>query len=150
MRSINTVRFGNIKIDETKIIKFPHGIPPFEDEHEFVIIPYSEESPFLFLQSVSTARLAFLMVNPFMFFNDYEFVVNDDVMDELQIKNREDISIFSLLTIPNKDIKKTTANLLAPIIINQSNYKGLQLILENTNYTTRHLLVDKKNVEDDK
>ncbi len=67
MKNIATTRFGNIDIDEEKIIKFTQGIPAFEKEHEFVMIPYDEKTPFLFLQSVKTPDLAFLMVDPFVF-----------------------------------------------------------------------------------
>ncbi|WP_196598634.1 flagellar assembly protein FliW [Pectinatus frisingensis] len=150
MRELSTTRFGNIEVDETRAIRFADGIPAFEDEHEFVIIPYNEEMPFLFLQSTNTPDLAFLMVNPFIFFTDYEFTINDTAMDKLQIKKQEDILIFSLLTVPDGDVGKTTANLLAPIVINQLNHRAVQLILENTDYTTKHLLMGGKNMGDDK
>ena len=68
MRTINTARFGEIEIEEEKIIMFSAGIPAFEEEQEFVIIPYDEESPFVFLQSLKTEELAFLMTSPFVFF----------------------------------------------------------------------------------
>ncbi len=56
---------------------------------------------------------------------------------------------FVFLTVQNKDVKKTTANLLAPIIINQNNHEAKQLILENTNYMTKHQLINNV-AEDDK
>ena len=68
MRIVNTARFGEIEIEEAKIIRFSAGIPAFEEEQEFVIIPYDEESPFVFLQSVETAEMAFLMNSLFVFF----------------------------------------------------------------------------------
>lgn len=150
MKNINTTRFGAIDIDENKIINFLEGIPAFETEHEFVIVPYSNDTPFLFLQSVETPSLAFLMVDPFSFFGDYEFTIDDDVLDKLRIEKQEDILTFSFLTVHDGDVEKTTANLLAPIIINQNNCQGIQLILENTRYTTRHKLSDdEKNTGDD-
>ncbi|TCS79639.1 flagellar assembly protein FliW [Pectinatus cerevisiiphilus] len=150
MKKIDTTRFGCIDIDENKIIKFTEGIPAFETEHEFIIIPYGEETAFLFLQSVITPDLAFLMVNPFAFFADYEITINDDVMEALKIEKQEDLLIFSFLTVHDGDVKKTTANLLAPVIINQNNLQGVQLILENTDYTTHHKLVADKNTGDNK
>ncbi|MDQ0202834.1 flagellar assembly protein FliW [Pectinatus haikarae] len=142
MKNITTTRFGDIDIDETKIIKFAHGIPSFENQREFLMIPYGESAPFLFLQSVGSPDLAFLMVDPFMFFSNYEFLLDDDTLEELDIKSDEDIMVFSLLTIPNGNIKQTTANLLAPIIINQVNHQAMQVILENSGYTTKHKLTE--------
>lgn len=150
MKKLSTTRFGKIEIDETKIINFAEGIPAFDAEKEFVIIPYSQDAPFFFLQSVKTPDLAFLMANPFVFFEDYEFTINDESLQKLKLKDQKDLLIYCLLTIPESNIKKATANLLAPIIINQVNHQGMQLILENSPYNTRHLLINKKNTGDDK
>ena len=51
MRKITTTRFGEIEEDESKIVHFAAGLPAFEDEHEFIIIPYDEESPYALLLS---------------------------------------------------------------------------------------------------
>ena len=80
MRKITTTRFGEIEEAEDKILHFAAGLPAFEDEHEFIIVPYDEESPYVFLQSASTPDLAFLMTIPFIFFPDYEFRLEDDVL----------------------------------------------------------------------
>jgi len=140
MRTINTARFGEIEIEEEKIIMFPAGIPAFEEEKEFVIIPYDEESPFVFLQSLQTAELAFLMTSPFVFFPEYQFEIDDESIEALGIEKEEDLLIYALLTLPGKDIKQMTANLLAPIVINQQNHRAKQIILEKSEYKTKHLL----------
>lgn len=139
MRQIDTTRFGMIDIDEQKIINFPMGIPGFEEDREFVMIPY--EAPFVFLQSVTSSDLAFMMINPFDFFKDYEIPIDDEDLNQLQIYAKEDLVTFSLLTVRDNDVKKTTANLLAPIIINKKTHAAKQLILKNTQYTTHHELV---------
>ena len=58
MRKVNTLRFGEVEVAEDKVVHFAEGIPAFEDEHEFVIVPYDEESPYVFLQSLTTPDLA--------------------------------------------------------------------------------------------
>ena len=98
MRRVNTVRFGEIEVEEDKIVHFEAGIPAFEEEHEFLIIPYDEESPYVFLQSLSTPDLAFLMTMPFVFFPDYEFEIDDDVMAKLGIKEQEELLIYTIIT----------------------------------------------------
>jgi flagellar assembly factor FliW len=140
MRKIYTSRFGEIEVDETKIVHFKDGIPAFEDEHEFVILPYEEESPYYFMQSLQSPDLAFLLTIPFLFFNDYSFEIDDATIKELEIKNQDDVFYYSMITIPNGSVRYMTANLLAPIVINGENMKAKQIVLGNSNYMTKHRL----------
>ena len=144
MRKITTTRFGEIEEDESKIVHFAAGLPAFEDEHEFIIIPYDEESPYVFLQSAVTPDLAFLMAIPFIFFPDYEFRLEDDVLESLALERQEDLLLYTLLTIPGKDIREMTANLLAPIVINSRTNEGCQVVLDKSDYRTKHKLFSKK------
>ena len=140
MSKIYTSRFGEIEVDETKIVHFKDGIPAFEEEHEFVILPYEDESPYYFMQSLKSPDLAFLLTIPFLFFNDYSFEIDDETIKELDIKNQEDVFYYSMITIPNGSVRYMTANLVAPIVINGENMKAKQLVLGNSNYTTKHRL----------
>lgn len=140
MKRVNTLRFGEIEVEDEQIIHFEKGIPAFEDEHEFVLIIQDAAAPYAFLQSLSSPDLAFLMTRPFVFFPDYEFVLNDIIEEQLGLKSEEELDIFTLVTIPGGDIKKMTTNLLAPIVINKTNKKAQQCVLEKTNYTTKHAL----------
>lgn len=147
MRKINTMRFGEIEVEDSKIVHFKKGIPAFEDEHEFVIIPYDEESPYYFMQSLKSPELAFLITAPFVFFPEYSIEVDDESMHELKIKSSEDVLLYSIITIPNGSIRYMTANLLAPIVINTENMHGKQLVMEKTRYTTKHRLFPDKGAE---
>ena len=147
MRKINTIRFGEIEVNEDKIVHFRHGIPAFEDEHEFVIIPYDEESPYYFMQSLKSPELAFLITTPFIFFPDYSIEVDDETMHELKIQNSEDVLLYSIITIPNGSIRYMTANLLAPLVINTENMQAKQLVMEKTRYNTKHRLFPDRGAE---
>ena len=140
MRKVYTSRFGEIEVDEEKIVHFKDGIPAFENEHEFIILPYEEESPYYFMQSLNTPELAFLLTVPFLFFPDYTFELEDDVVEELGIQNQEDVLYYSLVTIPNGSIRYMTANLVAPVVFNSANMQAKQVVLEKSNYTTKHRL----------
>lgn len=140
MRKVNTVRFGNIEVEEDKIVHFKNGIPAFEDEHEFIIIPYDSESPYLFLQSLSTPDLAFLMTVPFIFFPEYEFEMDDATQGELEIKEQDDMLLYVLITIPGGSIKDMTANLMAPVVLNRNTMQARQVVLDKSRYVTKHRL----------
>lgn len=144
MKKIKTARFGELEIQEDRIFHFADGLPAFEDEREFVILPFDDDSPYSFLQSVATPELAFLMTVPFVFFSDYEFVLEDDVMAALAIKGSEDMQIYTLVTIPGGNIKEMTANLMAPVVINKKTREAKQVVLDKSQYTTKHRLFPPK------
>ena len=140
MRKINTSRFGEIEIDEKRIVHFKNGIPAFEDEKEFIILPYDEESPYYFMQSLKSPDLAFLLTVPFLFFPNYTFEIDDNSLEELEINPKTKVLYYTLITIPNGSIRYMTTNLLAPIVLNIDNMTAKQIVLEKTNYTTKERL----------
>lgn len=146
MRKINTRRFGELEVEEQDIIKFADGLPAFEDEHEFVVLPYEEGTPYMFLQSMNTPELAFLMTDPFVFFPDYTFELDDANMDKLGVEDMEDILVCTLISIPAGGIANMTTNLLAPVVINRHTKEARQVVLEKTQYTTKHRLFPEKKV----
>ena len=140
MKKVNTLRFGEIEVEEEKVVHFEDGIPAFEDEHEFLIIPCDDESPYVFLQSITTPDLAFLMTMPFVFFPEYEFELDDDSQNKLGIKTQEDMLIYTPLTIPGGKVADMTANLMAPVVLNQNTMQARQIVLDKSRYTTKHRL----------
>lgn len=140
MRKVKTNRFGEIEIDDSRVVHFKDGIPAFEDEHEFVILPYDEDSPYYFMQSLKSPELAFVLTVPFLFFPDYTIEIDDDTVKKLEIKNQEKVELYSLLTIPNGSVRYMTANLLAPIVINGENMQAKQIVMDKSNYKTKHRL----------
>lgn len=153
MRKIETLRFGEIEIDEKKIIHFNRGIPAYSSEKEFVLIPYNPkdptESPYLFMQSVKSPDLAFFITSPYYFFQDYEFEIADDVISELDIQSPDDILVYVIITVPGGSVKDMTANLLAPVIINTKNLQAKQNVIENSSYTTKHRLFPAEDTKSD-
>ena len=140
MLKITTSRFGDIEVDEKKIVHFDEGIPAFEDEHEFVIVPYEENTPYYFMQSIKSPDLAFLLTIPFLFFPDYTFEIDDKTIKDLKIEDHEHVFYYSMITIPNGSIRDMTANLLAPIVLNAETMHAKQVVLDKSNYTTKHRL----------
>lgn len=135
---LNTTNFGQIDIDEEKIIHFKEGILGFEVEKEFIMIyNEDEENPFQWLQSIKSPDLAFVIINPFTVFEDYEITISDAVQKKLNIEDEKDVAIYSIVVVP-EDLKKMTVNLAGPIIININKRLGKQVILDDSRYTTKH------------
>jgi len=132
---INTRQFGEIEIDEEKIIKMPSGVPGFKDKKCYVILQKKETVPFFLFQSVDDSNLSFVVLEPTRVLPEY-IIDKDDIshvpgwdLDE------DEISCFVIVTIPQGNPEKMTANFLAPLVVNNNRKEGLQLILQNSSYS---------------
>jgi len=144
MRILSTV-LGELEIEESSIINFPDGIPAFEKEKQFVIIPMDEGGPFYYLQSVANPDLCLILAQPFTFFPKYEMEIADEDLARLKMEpGSSSLAIYVVLTVPD-DFRQTTANLLAPIIINSENRLAMQYIAVKSSYTTRHPIFPAEN-----
>lgn len=139
---IDTKYFGNIEIGEEKIIHFENGVLGFEDYKEYTILydNEKEKSFFSWLQSIEESSLAFPIVNPFNVVENYNPQINDDMLESIGGVTDEDTVVFLMATIP-EDVKQASVNMKAPLIINASSRKGVQIIVEGQEYEIKHKLL---------
>ncbi|KZZ84998.1 flagellar assembly protein FliW [Bacillus sp. SJS] len=137
---LKTKYHGEVEVDDSQILKFAAGIPGFASEKEFIILPLEEGSPFLILQSATTAELAFVVTNPFLFFKDYEFDLDENTVEALKIDDVNQVQIMVILTVQDP-FEKSTANLQGPIIVNEQTKQAKQVILNHPSYKTKHSIV---------
>ncbi|WP_284643217.1 flagellar assembly protein FliW [Paenibacillus silviterrae] len=141
MITINTSSLGEMTITEEQIINFPEGIPGFVELHRFTLLPIDPELPFAYLQSVDEEMIHFIVVNPFHIYPLYDIHLDHEIQEELEIEAPEDVEVWSILTIRDS-FDTATVNLMAPVIINSKKRSGKQIVLHQSNYTTRHMLSD--------
>ncbi|MBB2481640.1 flagellar assembly protein FliW [Bacillus sp. APMAM] len=134
---------GECEITVEDVWKFDNGIPGFLDEKEFIILPLQEMEDFSILQSIKSPEIAFIIMSPFTFFRDYAFKLDEQTLDQLALQDEKDVRVMVILTVKDP-FDKSTANLQAPVIFNTANKKAKQVILNNTNYKTRHPLFEQK------
>ncbi|MDP4085197.1 MAG: flagellar assembly protein FliW [Bacillota bacterium] len=139
---IKTKYHDEIEVNKDEILHFEKGVPGFLDEKEFVILPLSEDQTFSVMQSVTTPYVAFVVVSPFSYYPNYEFQLEDTVIEELSLKSEKDVLVYTILSVQDP-FENTTVNLQAPIIINNSNHKAKQVILNDGNYKIKHPLFQK-------
>ncbi|MEI2337600.1 flagellar assembly protein FliW [Priestia megaterium] len=138
---ISTSYHGDIEIDNQQTLTFNQGIPGFLEETKFVILPLPEAEAFQVLQSIQTKELAFIITDPFQFFLDYDFQLEPQEIEKLQLQQAEDAAVYVLLTMSDS-VENITANLQAPVIINTKQQLAKQVILMNTAYETKHRLFE--------
>ncbi len=134
---VNTRLFGEITIDDEKIIEFPGGIVGFPDLNKFAIVHDSEKtdgSSLSFLLSLDEPAFAMPVMDPHIVKADYNPMVEDDLLIPLGELTPEDTIVLVTVTVPRGEIEKMTVNLMAPVIINAKTRKGAQVILTEDGY----------------
>ena len=137
--NIQTAYFEEVEIDITDILKFQFGLPGFENEKEFILLPLEENSIFQILQSVKTAALAFIITNPYDIATNYSFNLEEATIHALEIKDEKEVAVFAIVSL-KETIAQSTVNLKAPIVLNTTNKKAKQVIINNEDYVIRHLI----------
>lgn len=139
--NIHTARFGEVSVDESRVIRFVEPILGFNQSRRYVILDHTEDSPFKWLQSVDEPDLAFVVTNPKLFNIEYEFEISDEAVSQLELKSAEDALVLTIVNIPEGDPAKMTANLLGPVIINQTQRNAMQIVLNDSTYSTKTRLI---------
>lgn len=136
---VQSTRFGELEVAEEQIYDFPQGMLGFPGEKKFALMEYKPESPFYILQSLTEANLTFLMINPFAFFNDYEFAMDDGLIGEIGLTAENPPLVFNIATVKDK-LENMTVNLAGPVLVNARDRKAVQLVIEKTGFPTRYPL----------
>ena len=136
---VKTKYFGDIDLQEDKIITFEQGIMGFESCKRYTILfdIEGENKPSIsWLQCLDEQSLALPVINPFLIKNDYNPVVVDELLKPIGEINEQNLIILLSLTVPS-DMTKLSVNLKAPFIINSDTRKGCQIIVENQEYEVK-------------
>lgn len=142
---VKTKHFGEINLDESKIIQFENGIFGFEGYKNYTLLFDNEEGQgqeISWLQSLEEPDLAIPVISPFLVETDYNPEVEDELLKPLGQLNEENIVVLVSITVP-ADIQNMSVNLKAPFIINSDERKGTQIIVENADYEIKHRFYEK-------
>jgi flagellar assembly factor FliW len=133
-----TKAYGPVEVDERQKIVFPRGLFGFETFTDYVLLD-AEREPFYWLQSLDNEQTAFILVNPFLFRPDYEMDIDNDELTSINVSDPAEALIFSIVTIPLSG--PITANLQGPLVINRDTRLGLQVVLADPRWKTRHDII---------
>ena len=137
---LDTKYFGKIDCDGEALLAFPKGLFAFEEEKEFVLLPFSgSDGTLLCLQSTHTPQLAFVAMNPFTLNAAYAPVLQPEELRELGVEDSRALCFYVLCVVKNP-VSSSTVNLKCPIAINDETRQGMQVILDGEGYGMRHLL----------
>ena len=129
--NINTRAFGEVAIDDEKVIHFPSGIVGFSALKEFALIHDEEKGigAIHWLQSVQEPGFAMPVMDPLIVKPDYNPEVDDELLKQIGELDPEQVLILVTVTVPS-DLTNMSVNLKGPIIINTAEKKACQVIVE--------------------
>jgi flagellar assembly factor FliW len=136
---IVTKNFGEIEIDDEKIIRFPAGIIGFPELNDFALVHDDEQGTgsVHWLQSLQEAAFAMPVMDPLIVAPDYNPVVDDEIFAPIGSLHETEMLLLVTLTVP-KDITAMTVNLKGPIVVNATTRKACQVILDDDQYEVKY------------
>jgi flagellar assembly factor FliW len=121
----------------THALTFPNGLIGCQDWKRFVLLSDDEEElPVAYLQSIDEPSVRLLVTDPRLIVSGYAARLSDEDGAGLGHPASDNTVLYCTLTI-NPD-GMITANLLGPLVINSSTRIGRQVVLSDSNYSTRH------------
>ena len=98
---------------------------PLSERYALVEVP---DSPLFLLRSLDVTGLEFVVVPPALFFPGYAPEIDDASAARLGLVDAEDALLLVVLTVTD-DARTATANLLAPVVLNQRTRAAAQVVL---------------------
>lgn len=130
---VKSTRFGEFSVTADSIIEIPSGLIGFPKHQRFVMIDH--KPPFSWLHSVEDPDLAFVVVDGFEFGDKYNLKPPYGDGD-IDLQQDDEYAILVIVTV-RPDPQFTTANLKAPVFVNVRTRRGVQIIFDDPNLSTR-------------
>lgn len=128
-------RFGEVEYDAENLLRFPAGLIGLPNLRQFIVMPNRKEGPLFWIQSVDDAEMAFVLTDPTNFFLDYLVVPDPGERQMLHITEEDDCFVLVVVTVPPD--QQITLNLAAPILFAPKSNRAIQVILEDSRYTSK-------------
>lgn len=138
MLKLATKALGTVELKEEEILDFPNGLYGFQGQYGFALLSEESDSPFLWLQCTKDPQLAFIVIEPVLFYKKtYLPVVSEADLALLQAKDISECNIYVIVTIPHDRPEEMTANLQGPILVNIEKKIGCQVISQDNAHEVR-------------
>ena len=140
---IKTKVFGEVTIDDDKVIHFPSGIIGFPDMTEFALIHDEDKGTgsIHWLQSLQEPAFAMPVMDALIVKPDYNPEIEDELLSQIGKLDPEEVLVLVTVTVPS-DLTKMSVNLRGPIIINAVEKKACQVIVEGEDYAVKYPIYD--------
>ena len=140
-----TTRTASRPIEDTMIdpslglptISMAVPMPGFPAHREFVLVRLNEDGLLYAFTSVEDPELRFLVAPPEPFFPEYAPEIDESVFAALNTKDPDRLLLMVVITA---GVNETTANLLAPIILDRDSMRAQQVVLNHSQFPVRAVM----------
>ncbi|MEM7181322.1 MAG: flagellar assembly protein FliW [Spirochaetota bacterium] len=139
--TIHSRPFGEIEISEKQILTFKEGLFGFDNCEKFALIEEESQAPFQWLQSLEEKDLAFIVIQPNIFLESYDPLLTEEELAEIDLQKTAQGFSLLIVTIPNEDMSKMTANLQGPVVINPEKKLAKQYISRDPAHPIRYQMM---------
>lgn len=139
---IQTSRFGQVQLNNEDVITFSEGLLGFQDLRTFVLLDDPNDDIFAWLQSCESPAIAFPVLEPELFSENYKVNLSKSDLEILQMPNSSRARAFCIVTIPD-DPTQMTANMKAPIVVNIDKKRARQCVLQDNSLAIREQIFTK-------
>src|SRR4051794_8058972 len=122
---------------EMPIIDMALPMPGFPAHRQFVLVRLNDEGLLYAFTSIDDPELRFLVAPPEPFFPDYAPEIENEVFSALNTKDPDRLLVMVVITA---GVDETTANLLAPIIVDRDSRRAMQVVLTGSNMPVRAIM----------
>jgi len=128
------------RYSEDAILRFGEGLIGFNDCKSFVLLESEDIAPFRRLQSTERDDVGFLVLDTAYLTKEFLSLVPEREWESIGLTDSAARLAF-VICIIGPTPAESTGNLQAPLIINYANMTGRQVILGDTEFSSRHPLV---------
>ena len=129
-----------VQYSEDSILRFDEGLIGFSDCKSFVLLESEGIAPFRRLQSTERDEVGFLVLDSAYLTKEFPALVPERDWESIGLTDPAARLAF-VICIIGPTPAQSTGNLQAPLIINYANMMGRQVILGDTEFSSRHPLV---------
>ena len=113
--------------DELPVIEFEDAVPGLPGMSRCVLVQLDEGGALYRLRSVIDPDLQLVVAAPAVFFADYAPEIDDDTAASIGLSDADDALLLVVVTV-GASLLESTANLLAPIVVNRVTRRGVQVL----------------------
>jgi flagellar assembly factor FliW len=112
-------------------------MPGFPSHREFVLVRLNDDGLLYAFTSIENPELRFLVAPPEPFFPEYAPEIENAVFAALNTKDPDRLLLLTVITASEHE---TTANLLAPIVVDRDSMRAMQVVLSGSGYPVRAIM----------
>lgn len=149
MLDINTI-VGPVRVPLDEVVIFPEGLLGFSHFKKFIFVSDPSDDVFVWLQSCDKKEVAFPVIEAGFIVETDKLALTSSDRKKLALEE-SDVADFYCIVRVTSEAKGMTANLKAPIVINQKDRVGYQFIMANQKLQVQYPVFEvlKNRVADD-